>query len=477
MSLAMPSQEKPRVKRKRDGGDEKSDADGRHAEDLVEDVQHDNLAGRVVQPVEGDGRTNAGSGRQVKKLKKKPTVPVVTDEQQVHDGRAEGEVHAGGAVGEEDDEGESVHSAALSRRRSMHEVARGPFSPKTPRPALSSRPSNITSSGHEREPVSTSMELEDKEDDEHEYNGDEADEDDTIIAHSPQTSVHSPRRSLPTRNTELQVQAHWERVIREQLAASMRAKLKSKQTMEMAIANTKADFLLSFTQLKDHQVAPVSNWGIAILKQMTANIMSCKYIAEAQKIAALSAVLPQNANAILYRSAVEELFLDMVAQIVLVGSNGIDEHWKRNSPYSLDTVTSIWQSFVAEGIVQQTNVSSVVPEVSWTDKQLEEFSDKRVRKEIEQLTQDVPVLGKEPGEHEFLLWLLGLGKVVISLELTRKSKPLHERVWRELGPELTLKTPARWKAIKAWITVPTHHTSWWSALSRRPNTWHQRLVL
>ena len=87
----------------------------------------------------------------------------------------------------------------------------------------------------------------------------------------------------------------------------MRAKLKSKQTMEMAIANTKADFLLSFTQLKDHQVAPVSNWGIAILKQMTADIMSCKYIAEAQKIAALSAVLPQNANSILYRSAVEEI--------------------------------------------------------------------------------------------------------------------------------------------------------------------------
>ena len=63
MSLAMPSQEKPRVKRKRDGGDEKSDADGRHAEDLVEGAR------RVVQPVEGDGRTNAGSGKQAKKLK------------------------------------------------------------------------------------------------------------------------------------------------------------------------------------------------------------------------------------------------------------------------------------------------------------------------------------------------------------------------------------------------------------------------
>ena len=63
MSLAMPSQEKPRVKRKRDGGDEKSDADGRHAGDLVEDVQHDNLAGRVVQPVEGDEPTLGLEGR------------------------------------------------------------------------------------------------------------------------------------------------------------------------------------------------------------------------------------------------------------------------------------------------------------------------------------------------------------------------------------------------------------------------------
>ena len=130
MSLAMASQEKPRVKRKRDGGDEKSDADGRHVGDLVEDVQHDNLAGRVVQPAEGDGRTNAGSGRQAKKLKKKPTVPVVADELQAHDGRAEGEVHAGGVIGEEDDEGESAHRVALSRRRSMHEVARGPLSPR-----------------------------------------------------------------------------------------------------------------------------------------------------------------------------------------------------------------------------------------------------------------------------------------------------------------------------------------------------------
>ena len=113
MSLAMASQEKPRVKRKREGGDENSDAEGRHAADLVEDAQQDNLAGRVIQPVEGNGRTYAGSGKQAKKRKKKPTVPVVTDDQLAQDGRAEGEAHAEG-VGEEDDEGESAHSAALS---------------------------------------------------------------------------------------------------------------------------------------------------------------------------------------------------------------------------------------------------------------------------------------------------------------------------------------------------------------------------
>ena len=124
----MASQEKPRVKRKRD---ENSDAEGRHAADLVEDAQQDNLAGRVIQPVEGDGRTSAGSGRQAKKLKKKPSVPVVTDDQLAQDGRAEGEVHAEEGVGEEDDEEESAHSAALSRRRSMHEVARGPLSKDT----------------------------------------------------------------------------------------------------------------------------------------------------------------------------------------------------------------------------------------------------------------------------------------------------------------------------------------------------------
>ena len=50
MSLAMASQEKPRVKRKREGGDEKSDADGRHARDLVEDVSTTTWLGAWYNP-------------------------------------------------------------------------------------------------------------------------------------------------------------------------------------------------------------------------------------------------------------------------------------------------------------------------------------------------------------------------------------------------------------------------------------------
>ena len=38
----------------------------------------------------------------------------------------------------------------------------------------------------------------------------------------------------------------------------------------------------------------------------------------------------------------------------------------------------------------------------------------------------------------------------------RKSKPLHERVWRELGPKLQLKTPARWKAINQGLGYSTN---------------------
>ena len=93
--------------------------------------------------------------------------------------------------------------------------------------------------------------------------------------------------------------------------------------------------------------------------------------------------------------------------------------------------------------------------MQWSEKQVEEFSDKRARREIEQLTHIVQELKKEPREHEFLRWLLGMGGVVVSLQETRTSMPLHERVWRELSAEIRLKTPERWSAINQHMHTAT----------------------
>ena len=110
------------------------------------------------------------------------------------------------------------------------------------------------------------------------------------------------------------------------------------------------------------------------------------------------------------------------------GTDELSEKWKQTTAYSLRSARVIWQSFVDDGLVQQSKPASNAHIVQWSEKQVEEFSDKRVRREIEQLTHTVQELKKEPREHEFLRWLLGMGGVVVSLQETRTSMPLHERV-------------------------------------------------
>ena len=48
-----------------------------------------------------------------------------------------------------------------------------------------------------------------------------------------------------------------------------------------------------------------------------------------------------------------------------------------------------------------------------------------------------------------------MGGVVVSLQETRTSMPLHERVWRELSAEIRLKTPERWSAINQHMHTAT----------------------
>ena len=152
--------------------------------------------------------------------------------------------------------------------------------------------------------------------------------------------------------------------------------------------------------------------------------------------------------------AMQELLIDMVAHAARHGTDELSDKWKQTTAYSLGSARVVWQSFLDDGLVQQSKPASNAHIVQWSEKQVEEFSDKRVRREIEQLTHTVQELKKEPREHEFLRWLLGMGGVVVSLQDTRTSMPLHERVWRELSAEIRLKTPERWSASTCIRQLP-----------------------
>ena len=79
----------------------------------------------------------------------------------------------------------------------------------------------------------------------------------------------------------------------------------------------------------------------------------------------------------IFVTAMQEL-IDMVAHAARHGTDELSEKWKQ-----LRSARVIWQSFVDDGLVQQSKPASNAHIVQWSEKQVEEFSDKRVRREIE----------------------------------------------------------------------------------------------
>ena len=84
--------------------------------------------------------------------------------------------------------------------------------------------------------------------------------------------------------------------------------------------------------------------------------------------------------------AMQELLIDMVAHAARHGTDELSDKWKQTTAYSLGSARVVWQSFLDDGLVQQAKPASNAHIVQWSEKQVEEFSDKRVRREIEQLT-------------------------------------------------------------------------------------------
>ena len=116
--------------------------------------------------------------------------------------------------------------------------------------------------------------------------------------------------------------------------------------------------------------------------------------------------LPVTGNTMVFVIAKQELLIDMVAHAARHGTDELADKWKQTTAYSLGSARVVWQSFLDDGLVQQAKPASNAHIVQWSEKQVEEFSDKRVRREIEQLTHTVQEQKKEPREHEFLRWLL-----------------------------------------------------------------------
>ena len=269
------------------------------------------------------------------------------------------------------------------------------------------------------------------------------------------SSLCTHHRLSPRNRAEERSRTDWELLIRDKFAQALRAGLEDNMTLQQAAAFAKEEFISSLQYMDLHQLGEVTAFGISIMNQVKSQILACKYITEAQRFATLVKTLPVTGNTMVFVIAMQELLIDMVAHAARHGTDELSDKWKQTTAYSLCSARVVWQSFLDDGLVQQAKPASNAHIVQWSEKQVEEFSDKRVRREIEQLTHTVQELKKEPREHEFLRWLLGMGGVVVSLQETRTSMPLHERVWRELSAEIRLKTPERWSAINQHMHTAT----------------------
>ena len=443
ISFAMLPQEK-RVKRKREDADANANADGRHAGVSDNNVVHVEAEAHVTRPTDATEQA-AGSGEGVKKNKKRHSPSDLVNVERKDDDRDAG-------AGDDDTSGQGQSDGMLPPRgntnyrrhvvRAIEDVD-GPLSPKTPM-QLRTLPKHTTPIAlNQSLGQSTTMDPRD------EKSAEDDDDEDELI------TIRSPQRPSPRNRAEERSRTDWELLIRDKFAQSLRAGLEDNMTLQQAAAFAKEEFISSLQYMDLHQLGEVTAFGISIMNQVKSQILACKYITEAQRFAILVKTLPVTGNTMVFVIAMQELLIDMVAHAARHGTDELSDKWKQTTAYSLGSARVVWQSFLDDGLVQQSKPASNAHIVQWSEKQVEEFSDKRVRREIEQLTHTVQELKKEPREHEFLRWLLGMGGVVVSLQETRTSMPLHERVWRELSAEIRLKTPERWSAINEHMHTAT----------------------
>ena len=124
------------------------------------------------------------------------------------------------------------------------------------------------------------------------------------------------------------------------------------------MAFAKEEFISSLQYMDLHQLGEITAFGISILSQATSEILACNHITEAQRFAILVKALPVTGNTMVFVTAVQELLLDMVAHAARHGTDELSDKWKQTTAYSLRSARVIWQSFLDDGIVQQSKPAS-----------------------------------------------------------------------------------------------------------------------
>jgi hypothetical protein len=240
----------------------------------------------------------------------------------------------------------------------------------------------------------------------------------------------------------------WGGAVRKEIATLLRPHLMEGQSFQQALLHVRGEFLSMVTGLQERHVAHYTAWGESTMNDLSGVINTCAPIGNAYNLMIRAEGIPSNANTVVFKVGIRELYTDMVMHATQYGVGALDDPtWKLSSTVSLKTAEQIWNSFISDGLVAQPTTTAPLKPMVWSEAQLAEYQHKRVKSELEQMTCQMAKLSGEPQEHEFLRWLLSMGKLIMKLEVSRRSIPLHERVWRELAAEIRVSTPERWQSI------------------------------
>jgi hypothetical protein len=239
--------------------------------------------------------------------------------------------------------------------------------------------------------------------------------------------------------------SNWSRRVRNDIAQLLYKNLVAGSALKPAILNMRSEVLENSKRIAPREAGQYLQAGLEALSEIEHEVTNCTHVSQAQRLVALADGLVENGQTMYYIMNVRELFADMVQHIAKGGLEDIDIHW-RISTFPLREASRIWDALCRSGAATQPISCESTAFTQWSTEQLEAFSDRRVRQELQVRIGSSGTLPEEPLIHDFLIWLMRMGTVIMRLEKLRRETPLHERVWTELAHDIKSKVPDRWKS-------------------------------